>query len=76
MTFEKIVDNIVDKIFDDMLNRRGFNDLWYEIEDDLKKEIRESWKNIIISECQNIQEVETDDILKQIILDYFECLED
>lgn len=76
MTFEKLVDNIVDKIFDDMLNRRGFNDLWYEIEDDLKKEIRESWKNIIISECQNIQEVETDDILKQIILDYFECLED
>ena len=51
-------------------------DLWYEIEDDLKKEIRESWKNIIISECQNIHEVETDDILKQIILDYFECLED
>ena len=76
MTFEKLVDIIVDKIFDDMLNRRGFNDLWYEIEDDLKKEIRESWKNIIISECQNIQEVETDDILKQIILDYFECLED
>ena len=76
MTFEKLVDNIVDKIFDDMLNRRGFNDLWYEIEDDLKKEIRESWKNIIISECQNIREVETDDILKQIILDYFECLED
>lgn len=76
MTFEKLVDNIVDKIFDDMLNRRGFNDLWYEIEDDLKKEIRESWKNIIISECQNIHEVETDDILKQIIIDYFECLED
>ena len=25
MTFEKLVDNIVDKIFDDMLNRRGFN---------------------------------------------------
>ena len=42
MTFEKLVDNIVDKIFDDMLNRRGFNDLWYEIEDDLKKEIMEA----------------------------------
>lgn len=71
MTFEKLVDNIVDKIFDDMLNRRGFNDLWYGIDDDVKQEIRKSWKNIIISECQNIQEVETDDILKQIILDYF-----
>lgn len=71
MTFEKLVDNIVDKLFDDMLNRRGFNDLWYDIDDDVKQEIRESWKNIILSECQNIQEVETDDILKQIILDYF-----
>lgn len=65
MTFEKLVDNIIDKIFDDMLNRGQF------IDDNVKQEIRKSWKNIIITQCQNIQEVETDDILKQIILDYF-----
>ena len=65
MTFEKLVDNIIDKLFDDMLNRGQFND------DDVKQEIRKSWKNIIMTQCQNIQEVETDDILKQIILDYF-----
>lgn len=66
MTFEKLVDNIIDKLFDDMLNRGQFND-----DDDDKQEIRKSWKNIIMTQCQNIQEVETDDILKQIILDYF-----
>ena len=65
MTFEKLVDNIIDKLFDDILNRGQF------IDDNVKQEIRKSWKNIIITQCQNIQEVETDDILKQIILDYF-----
>ena len=65
MTFEKLVDNIIDKLFDDMLNRGQF------IDNNVKQEIRKSWKNIIITQCQNIQEVETDDILKQIILDYF-----
>lgn len=65
MTFEKLVDNIIDKLFDDMLNRGQF------IDDNVKQEIRKSWKNIIITQCQNIQEVETNDILKQIILDYF-----
>lgn len=65
MTFEKLVDNIIDKLFDDMLNRGQF------IDDNVKQEIRKSWKNIIMTQCQNIQEVETDDILKQIILDYF-----
>jgi len=65
MTFEKLVDNIIDKLFDDMLNRGQF------IDDNVKQEIRKSWKSIIITQCQNIQEVETDDILKQIILDYF-----
>ena len=65
MTFEKLVDNIIDKLFDDMLNRGQF------IDDNVKQKIRKSWKNIIITQCQNIQEVETDDILKQIILDYF-----
>lgn len=65
MTFEKLIDNIIDKLFDDMLNRGQF------VDDNVKQEIRKSWKNIIITQCQNIQEVETDDILKQIILDYF-----
>lgn len=65
MTFEKLVDNIIDKLFNDMLNRGQF------IDDNVKQEIRKSWKNIIITQCQNIQEVDTDDILKQIILDYF-----
>lgn len=65
MTFEKLVDNIIDKLFDDMLNRGQF------IDDNTKQEIRKSWKNIIITQCQNIQDVDTDDILKQIILDYF-----
>lgn len=65
MTFEKLVDNIIDKLFNDMLNRGQF------IDDNVKQEIRKSWKSIIITQCQNIQEVETDDILKQIILDYF-----
>ena len=65
MTFEKLVDNIIDKLFNDMLNRGQF------IDDNVKQEIRKSWKNIIMTQCQNIQEVETDDILKQIILDYF-----
>lgn len=65
MTFEKLVDNIINKLFDDMLNRGQF------IDDNVKQEIRKSWKNIIITQCQNIQDVDTDDILKQIILDYF-----
>ena len=65
MTFEKLVDNIIDKLFNDMLNRGQF------IDDNTKQEIRKSWKNIIITQCQNIQDIETDDILKQIILDYF-----
>lgn len=65
MTFEKLVDNIIDKLFNDMLNRGQF------IDDNVKQEIRKSWKNIIITQCQNIQDVDTDDILKQIILDYF-----
>ena len=65
MTFEKLVDNIIDKLFDDMLNRGQF------IDDNVKQEIRKSWKDIIITQCQNIQDVDTDDILKQIILDYF-----
>lgn len=65
MTFEKLVDNIIDKLFDDMLNRGQF------IDDNAEQEIRKSWKNIIITQCQNIQDVDTDDILKQIILDYF-----
>ena len=65
MTFEKLVDNIIDKLFNDMLNRGQ------SIDDNAKQEIRKSWKNIIITQCQNIQDVDTDDILKQIILDYF-----
>ena len=63
MTFEKLVDNIIDKLFNDMLNRGQF------IDDNTKQEIRKSWKNIIITQCQNIQDIETDDILKQIILE-------
>lgn len=38
MTFEKLVDNIIDKLFNDMLNRGQF------IDDNAKQEIRKSWK--------------------------------
>ena len=41
MTFEKLVDNIIDKLFNDMLNRGQ------SIDDNVKQEIRKSWKSVV-----------------------------
>ena len=42
---------IVDRIIEDLTSRRGFRQAWEEIDDDIKEEIRDTWIEIVRSEC-------------------------
>jgi geranylgeranyl pyrophosphate synthase len=39
---------IVDDIVDDISDRRGLKSEWYAIDEDIQKEIKDTWKNIIL----------------------------
>lgn len=69
MGVDRMIENIVNGIMEDLDNRRdlGFDN----IDDDVIEEIKDSWKNIIKSEFEKVDELEEADILKQVILDYF-----
>lgn len=65
----RMIENIVNGIMEDLDNRRGLG--FDNIDDDVIEEIKDSWKNIIKSEFEKVDELEEEDILKQVILDYF-----
>lgn len=69
MGVDKMIENIVNGIMEDLDNRRGLG--FDNIDDDVIEEIKDSWKNIIKSEFEKVDELEEEDILKQVILDYF-----
>ena len=69
MGVDRMIENIVNGIMEDLDNRRGLG--FDNIDDDVIKEIKDSWKNIIKSEFEKVDELEEEDILKQVILDYF-----
>jgi len=39
---------IVDDIVDDISDRRGLKSEWYAIDEDIQKEIKDTWKNIVL----------------------------
>jgi len=39
---------IVDDIIDDLCDRRGLRQEWDETDEDIQKEIKDTWKNIIL----------------------------
>jgi len=43
----KTAEIIVDKIVDDLSDRRGIGQEWDQIETDIKNEIKETWCNIV-----------------------------
>lgn len=69
MGVDRMIENIVNGIIEDLDNRRGLG--FDNINDDIIEEIKDSWKNIIKSEFEKVDELEEDDVLKQVILDYF-----
>lgn len=42
-----VVNKIVEKIIDDMSDRRGLRQEWESIDDDVKREMEETWKTIV-----------------------------
>lgn len=69
MGVDRMIENIVNGIMEDLDNRRGLG--FDNIDDDVMEEIKESWRNIIKSEFEKVDELEEADVLKQVILDYF-----
>lgn len=69
MGVDRMIENIINGIMEDLDNRRGLG--FDNIDDDVIEEIKDSWKNIIKSEFEKVDELEEADILKQVILDYF-----
>lgn len=69
MGVDRMIENIVNGIMEDLDNRRGLG--FDNIDDDIIEEIKDSWKNIIKSEFEKVDELEEEDVLKQVILDYF-----
>lgn len=69
MGVDKMIENIVNGIMEDLDNRRGLG--FDNIDEDVIEEIKDSWKNIIKSEFEKVDELEEEDVLKQVILDYF-----
>ena len=47
MTTDKIVENVVNDIIKDIEDRRGIGDEFEQIDDDIKKEMIETWKEIV-----------------------------
>lgn len=69
MGVDRMIENIVNGIMEDLDNRRGLG--FDNIDDDVMEEIKESWRNIIKSEFEKVDELEEADVLKQVLLDYF-----
>ena len=69
MREDRMIENIVNGIMEDLENRRGLG--FDNIDEDVIEEIKDSWKNIIKSEFEKVDELEEEDVLKQVILDYF-----
>lgn len=69
MGVDKMIENIVNGIMEDLDDCRGLG--LDNIDDDVIEEIKNSWKNIIKSEFEKVDELEEEDVLKQVILDYF-----
>lgn len=69
MGTDRMIDNIITGIMEDLDNRRGLG--FDNIDEDVMDEIKDSWKKIIIKEFEKIDELDDNDILKQVILDYF-----
>ena len=40
-------EDTVNKIISELTNRKGFDDLWYNLDDDIRTEIKESLKSIV-----------------------------
>ncbi len=49
MKYNKIAKDIIDEIIYDISLRSGIGDAWEEIDDEIVLEIKEDWKNIIVS---------------------------
>lgn len=69
MGVDRMINNIITGIMEDLDNRRGLG--FDNIDEDIMDEIKDSWKKIIIKEFEKIDELDDNDILKQVILDYF-----
>ena len=69
MGVDRMIENIINGIMEDLDNRRGLG--FDNIDDDVIEEIKDSWKNIIKSEFEKVDKLDDNDILKQVILDYF-----
>jgi len=69
MGVDRMIDNIITGIMEDLDNRRGLG--FDNIDEDVMNEIKDSWKKIIIGEFEKIDELDDNDVLKQVILDYF-----
>lgn len=45
---KKTAEKIVDKIIEDLTDRRGLRQEYEQIDDDIQKEIKDTWINIVI----------------------------
>lgn len=46
--FERTASNIVDAIVEDLSDRNGIKQAWYDIDEEIQDEIRQTWKEIVI----------------------------
>lgn len=52
MDKEAIADKAVQKIIDDLTDRRGLKGEWHQIDPETQKEIRDEWSMIIVNEIR------------------------
>ena len=52
MSYNKIANDIVKDIECDITMRRGIGDVWEKIDEDIKKDIKTKWTNIIVKELK------------------------
>jgi hypothetical protein len=60
MSLLAIATRAVDAIVFDLSDRRGFNDPWYGIDEEIQEEIKAAWRTIITQEIQKDDAVNLD----------------
>lgn len=49
---EEIAQKIVEQIINDLTDRSGLGSEWWQIDDEIQDEIKQTWIDIIVSELQ------------------------
>lgn len=51
---EEKIEEVVDKIVEDMVTRHGLQNVWEQIDDDIQSEIKAKWRSIVAENLKGI----------------------